>query len=81
MQRYFFHRIDGHLEPDLEGMECADMTQVRREALCYAARTLNEHPEMVWTTGELQITVTNDMGAIVTIVNVKATSDVQAHCT
>lgn len=72
MQRFFFHRMDGHLEPDLEGTECADMAQVRREAVLYAAGTLSEHPEMVWTAGELQITVTNDTGAVVTIVTIVA---------
>lgn len=48
------------------------MVQVHREAVLYAARTLNDHPEMVWTTGELQITVTNDTGAVVTIVTIIA---------
>ena len=72
MRRFFFHRMDGHLEADLEGTECADMAQVRREAVLYAAGTLSDHPEMVWTTGELQVTVMDDTGAVVTIVTIVA---------
>ena len=59
MQRYFFHRADGGFDRDAEGTELPDLESARREAVLYAAETLRDRSDWVWSDGELSVEVTD----------------------
>ncbi len=68
MPTYFFHRMDGGFDPDLEGTELEDPRAARSEALQYAAETMKQHPEKVWDGGMMRVEVTDENGRVVTTV-------------
>ena len=72
MPRYFFHRTDGFVENDREGTELADLHAARQEALIYAGRSMSDDPDLVWDGQEFRVDVTNDTGALLLSVVVRA---------
>ena len=52
MPRYFFHRLDGGFDPDLDGTDCADLLEARLEAIVFAGASVRDKPELVWAGGE-----------------------------
>ena len=72
MPRYFFHMVDGGLDPDIEGTELPDSKRAKCEAIVYAGQAIRDRPELVSETGECRIEVTGDNGAIVTTIVIQA---------
>ena len=71
MPRYFFHIVDGGLDPDLEGTELPDAQRARCEAIVYAGQTIRDRPDIVTRDGELRVEVTSEGGMLVTTVLVR----------
>lgn len=72
MTRYFFHRIDGEVDPDLEGRDCEDLQAARIEAVSFAAATVRDNPDAVWAADGFSVEVTDARGAIVTTITISA---------
>ena len=68
MPRYFFHRTDGGFEPDREGTELRDLNAARLEAIRFAAATVKDHPEQVWSSTPFRIEVSDHTGMLLSTV-------------
>ncbi len=64
MPRYFFHRTDGDFDPDREGTELPDLDAARLEAIKYAAETVKDSPDQVWSSTPFRIEVSDDTGML-----------------
>lgn len=62
MARYYFHTTDGTTERDTEGMECADLTEVRQRAIRYARDIMSDEPEVLWDGRDFRVEATNEAG-------------------
>lgn len=62
MARYYFHTTDGTVERDTEGMECADLTEVRQRAIRYAGDIMSDEPEVLWDGRDFRVEATNEAG-------------------
>lgn len=65
MPRYFFNRIDGLRDQDLEGVELASLADVRFEAIAFAADTLREDSFAMWEGGEVRIEVVDSAKVLI----------------
>ena len=72
MQRYFFHVRDGHTSLDETGFECADMDEVRAEALRTAGALLKELGPNFWKHRTWTMWVTDEAGEVVLTLNFSA---------
>ncbi len=57
MPRYYFNRMDGGVDLDIDGMELRDLEDARIEAVLFAGQTLKDRPELLWSGHELRIQV------------------------
>lgn len=60
MPRYFFHRTDGFVENDTDGIELRGLSEARLHAIVYAGETLQDDPERVWGGQEMYVEVTDE---------------------
>ncbi|WP_395671759.1 DUF6894 family protein [Phenylobacterium sp.] len=67
MPRYFFHSRDGETYRDPEGVELPDAHAARREAIRFFAELMAEEGEGFWATAKLEMTVTDDAGAVLVV--------------
>lgn len=65
--RFFFHVEDG---PDDLGMELPSVADAKCEAARYAGKLLSDAAATFWTSGEIAMTVTNDAGLALFILNI-----------
>jgi hypothetical protein len=72
MPRYFFNIEDHVRDEDKEGTELADAGQARLQAIAFAAGLLRDNPDLVWDGREFSISVTNERGAPVVDIIVRA---------
>lgn len=59
MAKYFFHSEDGHPHDDEQGLELADLSAARNEALRMLSDMIRGKPENVLGTGNFKIVVTD----------------------
>ena len=64
MPRYHFASVDGHREPDDDGMELADDEAAQLMAVKYAGEVLHSDPRELWGNGQWRVEVTNDEGVL-----------------
>ncbi|RYB01412.1 DUF6894 family protein [Lichenibacterium ramalinae] len=68
MPRYFFHRTDGDFDPDREGTELPNLNAARLEAIRYAAETVKDSPDQIWSSTPFRIEVSDDTGMLLSTV-------------
>lgn len=68
MPRFFFHRTDGGIDPDQEGTEMPDLDAARIEAVRFAADSVKESPELVWSGSTFRIEVSDETGMLLSTV-------------
>ena len=68
MPRFFFHRTDGTFDPDREGTELPDLKAARLEALHYAAASVRDRPDLVWSGSTFRVEVSDDTGMLLSTV-------------
>lgn len=64
MPRYHFGSVDGHREPDPEGMDLANESEARAMAIKYAGEVLHSDPKTLWEHGQWRVEVTDDDGTL-----------------
>ena len=62
MPRYFFHNRNGRSERDGDGVELADETAARTEAVRALGQALEDEAGDFWRTSAVDMIVTNDAG-------------------
>jgi hypothetical protein len=72
MPVFYFHTDDGRPEPDKDGTELPHHVAAQAEATRILGQLLEERPEVVWREGSLQVTVTDEAGLILGILQVSA---------
>jgi hypothetical protein len=72
MPKFYFHTEDGHAFRDEEGTELADCHAARNEAVVVLAELLKEDPEEFWRDRSFTVTVTNDVGLTLYILDLSA---------
>jgi hypothetical protein len=65
MPRFFFHTADGSRIRDTQGIELADETVARREAVRVAGALLNDDPDLIWDGRDFRVEVTDESGRLV----------------
>jgi hypothetical protein len=68
--RYFFDTQNGGFHADPEGTNYPSTDVARQEATMYAGEILRDHPDEVWESDELIVTVKDDRGLILFTVTV-----------
>ena len=64
MPRYHFGSVDGHREPDKEGMELSNLEAAKAHAMEYAGDVLKSDPAVLWRHGQWRVEVTDDNGEL-----------------
>lgn len=64
MPRYYFGSVDGHREPDPEGLDLPDLDAARAMAARYTGDVLKSDPAQVWHNGQWRVEVTDDAGIL-----------------
>lgn len=72
MRRYFFHTEDGRSFHDEDGTSLPDDEAARIEAARVLGQLLNERPAAVWRDEEFRLTVTDDRGVILFVLDIAA---------
>jgi hypothetical protein len=72
MPRYFFHGRDGRTFKDDEGTELPDDASARIEAARVLGQLVNEWPSQAWEDDPFQITVTDETGLTVFVLDLAA---------
>lgn len=72
MSRYFFNRLDGQRDPDLEGIELPSLSHARFEAVSFAADTLKEDSFSLWDGGEVRIEVVDETQTLLFTIVIKS---------
>ena len=72
MPRFFFHTEDGRCLQDEEGTDLIDVHAARNEALIILAEMLKDDPEEFWKDRSFKVTVTDDRGLMLYILDVSA---------
>jgi hypothetical protein len=65
MPKYFFHVMDGRATVDLEGVDLADVSAARDEAIKTAGTILAEEGMTFWKGREWNMTVADEKGSTV----------------
>jgi len=73
MPRFHFHAEDGGGYPDEEGVELAGLSDARRQAVRMLGELLREQPDRFWEAGGLVLTVTDDRGLVLFVLDASAT--------
>ena len=72
MPRFFFHTEDGRCLRDEDGTDLTDVHAARNEALIILAEMLKDDPEEFWKDRSFKVTVTDDRGLMLYILDVSA---------
>ena len=72
MPRYFFHGRDGRTFKDDEGTELPDDASARIEAARVLGQLVNEWPSQAWEEDPFQITVADETGLTVFVLDLAA---------
>ena len=72
VQRYFFHTQDGRPFHDEEGTPLPNDEAARIEAARVLGQLLNEHPSGVWHDEEFRLTVTDEQGVTLYVLDIAA---------
>ena len=72
MPVFYFHTEDGRSFRDEEGVELVDCHAARNEALVVLAELVKEDPEEFWRERSFTVTVTNDVGLTLYILDLSA---------
>lgn len=72
MPRYFFHTENGHLVPDEDGQELADMDAAHAVALDTMGEILRYQGSAFWKTRQFRVIVTDDNQAEVVRLTTRA---------
>jgi hypothetical protein len=72
VRRYFFHTQDGRAFHDTEGTSLPSDEAARIEAARVMGQLLNEHPAGIWRDEEFRMTVTDEQGATLYVLDVAA---------
>ena len=64
MPRYFFHRTDGGFDPDHEGTDLPNLPIARKEAVRFAAATVQDRPDYVWDGKDFRVEVSDEAGLL-----------------
>lgn len=70
MPRFFFHTEDGRCLQDEEGTDLIDVHAARNEAVMILAELLKDDPEEFWRDRSFKLTVTDDEGLTLYILDV-----------
>jgi hypothetical protein len=62
MPRYFFHTCDGSCDQDDVGVDLANPTAARREAIRYGGSLLQDNPDIITATDGLRVDVVDENG-------------------
>ena len=73
MPRFHFHTEDGAAYSDEEGIELAGMSDARLQAVRMLGEMLRERPDKFWEDGGLVLTVTDDRGLVLFVLDASAT--------
>lgn len=73
MSRYFFHLVDGGLDPDREGTELPSLQDAKREAVRLAGGMMRDDPALFLDRGEWSVEVNDEAGTLLFIFNFFAT--------
>ncbi|MFL5298526.1 MAG: DUF6894 family protein [Phenylobacterium sp.] len=73
MPRFYFHTEDGHALRDREGVSLPDVAAARQEAVRALGEILKERSEDFWSDGLLRMSVTDQAGLTLFVVEVSAT--------
>lgn len=60
MPHYFFHTADGTHDIDREGVELADDTAARAEAIRFAGAVMRDDPQELWDGMDFRVEVTGE---------------------
>ena len=74
MPRYFFHTEDGTCARDELGTELADDHAARNEAVVVLAELVKENPDEFWSDAAFTLTVTDEAGLTLYILDLAATA-------
>jgi len=72
MPRFYFHTEDGRCLRDEDGTDLTDVHAARNEAVTILAEVLKEDPEEFWRDRSFKLTVTDDEGLTLYILDVSA---------
>jgi hypothetical protein len=72
MPRFFFHTEDGQCFRDADGTELIDVHAARNQALMILADSLRHDPEEFWRDRSFKLTVTDERGLTLYILDVSA---------
>jgi hypothetical protein len=72
LQRYYFHSEDGYAFRDEEGTLLPNDEAARIEAARVLGQMVNEQPGAVWCDDQFRITVTDDAGVILYVLDLAA---------
>lgn len=73
MPRYHFHTEDGQRLCDPDGTELPDIKAAMAEAVRHLCRRLGDDPDELWETGGWRVTVQDDAGLTLFLIDVAAT--------
>lgn len=69
MSRYYFHLQDGAFVPDRNGLELESLEEARRRAIAFSSDLLQQETEKFWDGTQWQITVTDEDGTALFVLN------------
>ena len=73
MPRFHFHTEDGGVYPDEDGIELVGMSDARIQSVRMLGEILKEQPDKFWDDGSLTLTVTDDRGLVLFVLDASAT--------
>ena len=76
MPRYFFHTEDGRIRRDAEALELDGIRDARTEALKTVGQMMELKPDEFWDDGCYRMTVTDDTGLILLIIDLSTAQSV-----
>ncbi len=79
MRRYFFHTEDGRPCRDHEGTPLPDDRSARNEAITVLAELVKEDPETFWKDETFKLTVTDEAGLILYVLDLSAVASPASH--
>jgi hypothetical protein len=78
METYFFHTDTDNRNTDIAGVELESAREARVEAIKMCGQMMHEAPDSFWGTRPWSVTVTDQKGLILWIIDVGGTSSAAA---
>ncbi len=69
MPRFYFHTENGGSHPDEDGVVFSGLDQARHEAARVLGEMLSAQPDAFWIQGGLRLTVTDDRGRVLFVLD------------